>query len=81
MNNISVTRYKYSIIQTEQNTKRIENDTKYKTDKMQKFQNTNTTKYKLLKYKCEKIQMNQNTNGIEYKWNQMLKFQNTNMTK
>ena len=39
---------------------------KYKHDKMQKYQNTNT-KYKLPKYKCNERQMQQNTNGTRYK--------------
>ena len=41
------------------------NKTKYKHDKIQKFQNTNRTKYKLPK-KCNKIKMQQNTNGTKY---------------
>ena len=65
----SQSKYKYSIIQTEQNTTKCN---KIQQDKIQKFQNTNTTKYKrtkykLPKYKCNKIQMQQNTNGKRYK--------------
>ena len=54
--NESVTKYKCSIIQTDQNT----NATKYKYDKIQKFQNTSRTKYKRTKYKWPK-----------YKWNKI----------
>ena len=55
----SVTKYKCSILQTEQNTTKRN---KIQHDKIQKCQNTNTTKYKrtkykLPKYKCKKIQM------------------------
>ena len=65
----SQSKYKYSIIQTEQNTTKCN---KIQQDKIQKFQNTNTTKYKrtkykLPKYKCNKMQMHQNTNGTKYK--------------
>ena len=67
--NGSQSKYKYSIIQTEQNTTKCN---KIQQDKIQKFQNTNTTKYKrtkykLPKYKCNKMQMHQNTNGTKYK--------------
>ena len=60
----SVTKYKCSIIQTEQNTTKNTNMTKCKCkhDKIQMEQNMNTTKYK-----CTKIQMQQNTNGTKYK--------------
>ena len=65
----SQSKYKYSIIQTDQNTTKRN---KIQQDKIQKFQNTNTTKYKrtkykLPKYKCNKMQMPQNTNGKKYK--------------
>ena len=67
-----MTKCKYSILQTEQNRTQKYKPNKLKTDKMQKFQDTNTTKYKRIKYKspkdkCNKIQMQQNTNGSKYK--------------
>ena len=65
--NTNVPQYKQNKIQR-QNT----NESKYLHDKMQKFQNTNTTKYKRTKYKLptykrNKIQFKQNTNGTKYK--------------
>ena len=68
-----MTKYKCFIIQKEQNT-----TPKYKHDKMQKFQNTNMTKYKRTKYKCKKIQMQQNhlehnTKISKYKHNKIQK--------
>ena len=48
---------------------------------MQKFQNTNTTKYKLPKYKFNKIQMEQNTNATKYKWNKIQIKQNAKIPK
>ena len=67
--NGSQSKYKYSIIQTEQNTTKCN---KIQQDQIQKFQNTKLTKYKrtkykLPKYKCNKMQMQQNTNGTKYK--------------
>ena len=53
--NESVTKYKCSIIQTEQNTTKRN---KIQHDKIQKFQNTNTTKYKRTKYKLPKHKCN-----------------------
>ena len=65
----SVTKYKCSIIQTEQNTTDVD---KIQIEQNAKFQNTNTTeykrtKYKWSKYKCNKIQMQQNTNWTKHK--------------
>ena len=63
-----MTKCKYSIIQTEQNTTDVD---KIQIEQYAKFQNTNTTeykrtKYKLPKYKCDKKQMQENTNGTKY---------------
>ena len=55
-------KYEYSIIQTEQNT-----STKYKHDKMHKFQNTKGQNKNVAKYQCNKIQMEWNTNRTKCK--------------
>ena len=54
---------------------------KYKHDKMQKFQNTNMTKFNRTKYKCKKIQMQKNTNTRKYKWNKIQIEQNAKIPK
>ena len=59
-------KYKYSIDQTKQNIK-IRNKTKYESDKIQRYQNTITTNYKLEKIQSNKIQMHQNANVTKYK--------------
>ena len=69
--NGSQSKYKCSIIQTEQNTM-----PKYKWNKILIWQNAI-----IPKYKHDKIQMEQNTNTTKYKCNKIQMQQNTNETK
>ena len=71
-----MTKYKCSIIQTEQNT-----TPKYKQNKIQTWGNAKNTKYIHHKIQMAKIQMDRNTNGSKYKWIEIKMDWNTNRTK